>query len=326
MADSKLSALPELATTPAATDEFYINDGTVSKRIQYSNLGITAGFTSIIDDETYANYAIGLTALDSLTAGSGLRNVAIGEGAGTAITTGDCSVCIGYKAGIGIVATGESVAIGANTSTGSLNSAVVIGSTITNGEQTGGSSQCTSSVVIGHQAGKAMYSNNVSQVLIGYRAGQNITTGSSNICIGATASGPTTGMYCLQISTSACSLPSLTDNYQILIGTNSTVILPFIQGYFPSGEDNSSRQTFINGPCAQLNLTSGNVHGGDLVLRGGLASTTSAGVGGDLYLRAGTGGSTGSNGLVIMDNLPTSDPTVAGALWNNSGVLTVSAG
>lgn len=30
--------------------------------------------------------------------------------------------------------------------------------------------------------------------------------------------------------------------------------------------------------------------------------------------------------VVILDNLPTSDPLNAGQLWNNSGVLTVSAG
>ena len=32
------------------------------------------------------------------------------------------------------------------------------------------------------------------------------------------------------------------------------------------------------------------------------------------------------DGNVIMTGLPTSDPVVAGALWSNSGVLTVSAG
>ena len=30
--------------------------------------------------------------------------------------------------------------------------------------------------------------------------------------------------------------------------------------------------------------------------------------------------------VVIMNNLPTSDPLVAGQLWSNAGVLTVSAG
>jgi hypothetical protein len=33
-----------------------------------------------------------------------------------------------------------------------------------------------------------------------------------------------------------------------------------------------------------------------------------------------------ANGVVNMPNLPTYDPAVAGQLWNNSGVLTVSAG
>lgn len=34
----------------------------------------------------------------------------------------------------------------------------------------------------------------------------------------------------------------------------------------------------------------------------------------------------GTNSVVILSNLPTADPTVAGQLWSNLGVLTVSAG
>jgi len=34
----------------------------------------------------------------------------------------------------------------------------------------------------------------------------------------------------------------------------------------------------------------------------------------------------GTNSVVIISDLPTSDPSVAGQLWSNSGVLTVSAG
>lgn len=33
-----------------------------------------------------------------------------------------------------------------------------------------------------------------------------------------------------------------------------------------------------------------------------------------------------ASGVVIFSGLPTSDPAVAGRLWNNAGVLTVSAG
>lgn len=33
-----------------------------------------------------------------------------------------------------------------------------------------------------------------------------------------------------------------------------------------------------------------------------------------------------ASGTVILSGLPTADPLVAGQLWNNTGVLTVSAG
>jgi hypothetical protein len=33
-----------------------------------------------------------------------------------------------------------------------------------------------------------------------------------------------------------------------------------------------------------------------------------------------------ASGVVILSGLPTADPAVAGQLWNDSGVLTVSAG
>lgn len=39
-----------------------------------------------------------------------------------------------------------------------------------------------------------------------------------------------------------------------------------------------------------------------------------------------SGATTLSNASIIMSALPTSDPSVAGQLWSNSGVLTVSAG
>ena len=39
-----------------------------------------------------------------------------------------------------------------------------------------------------------------------------------------------------------------------------------------------------------------------------------------------TGAKTLSNAVVKMTNLPTSDPGVAGQLWNSSGTLKISAG
>jgi hypothetical protein len=39
-----------------------------------------------------------------------------------------------------------------------------------------------------------------------------------------------------------------------------------------------------------------------------------------------SGAKTFSNAVVKMTNLPTSDPAVAGQLWNSSGTLKISAG
>ncbi len=52
-ADTKLSDLTELATTPADSDEIYINDGGTSKKIQYSNLvGQFIESAAVIGDNT----------------------------------------------------------------------------------------------------------------------------------------------------------------------------------------------------------------------------------------------------------------------------------
>ncbi len=58
---------------------------------------------------------------------------------------------------------------------------------------------------------------------------------------------------------------------------------------------------------------------------------TQVNINGELEMQAGAYISFGSRTLTrsgnnIIVSLPTSDPAVAGALWSNSGVLTVSAG
>jgi len=63
--------------------------------------------------------------------------------------------------------------------------------------------------------------------------------------------------------------------------------------------------------------------GGDLMLSGG--STDSVDAGGDVILEGGDSTS-GTKGHIVLLNLPTSDPHVAGALWNSGGVLHISAG
>lgn len=46
----------------------------------------------------------------------------------------------------------------------------------------------------------------------------------------------------------------------------------------------------------------------------------------DVTIGPGAHSGTGSAGNLKVQNIPTADPHVAGAVWNNSGVLTVSAG
>ena len=66
-ADSKVSALAELAVTPADTDEMYINDGGTSKKIQYSNVmsGNSATATALAANGANCaadHYALGVDA------------------------------------------------------------------------------------------------------------------------------------------------------------------------------------------------------------------------------------------------------------------------
>ena len=63
MADFKLSDLVELAVTPADADEFYINDGGVSKKITYGTL--KADF--VHSDPTGVTGADAITNMMSLT-------------------------------------------------------------------------------------------------------------------------------------------------------------------------------------------------------------------------------------------------------------------
>ena len=67
-------------------------------------------------------------------------------------------------------------------------------------------------------------------------------------------------------------------------------------------------------------------NGGNVEIESGDGSTTGNGDGGDISVTLGSGGGTGSNGNLKLTNIPTSDPAVAGAVWNDSGTLKISAG
>jgi len=67
--------------------------------------------------------------------------------------------------------------------------------------------------------------------------------------------------------------------------------------------------------------------GGRLYLRGGggsSAASTAAANGGDVVIRGGTATGTGNNGHIMMDQIPSSDPGVPGAIYRTAGALMVS--
>lgn len=64
--------------------------------------------------------------------------------------------------------------------------------------------------------------------------------------------------------------------------------------------------TTFSGPVVSTNGFQGAVTG---AVAGAVAATTLS-----------------ASGAVVLSGLPTSDPAVAGQLWSNAGVLTVSAG
>jgi hypothetical protein len=80
-------------------------------------------------------------------------------------------------------------------------------------------------------------------------------------------------------------------------------------------------------PAAPKGAGAGKV-GGKVSLSGGNGSADGTGDahGGNVEIAGGTGYGTGHDGYIVMPNLPTADPAVAGALWNDSGTLKVSAG
>jgi len=75
----------------------------------------------------------------------------------------------------------------------------------------------------------------------------------------------------------------------------------------------------------QINIAAGVGDGGDTI---GATLEVLPGQpqhGGDIVLTPGVGGPI-RNGLVVLVGIPTSNPGVSGALWNDSGVLKISAG
>ena len=128
-----------------------------------NNVGIGKG---TFEDLTrgYNNVAVGAYTLKNVTTGS--NNMGIGDGALEAITTAGNNSAIGYYS-LKYVTGGANVAFGSNA-----------------GKGVSGSSNITQNVLIGQGAGQILETGGNYNVLVGYNAGNNSTTGDRNIIIG----------------------------------------------------------------------------------------------------------------------------------------------
>ncbi len=142
------------------------------------NLGI--GYQALYSNLSgVSNIAIGYSALRSSTSSS--YNIALGDSALSSNTTGQHNVGIGYQA-LSSNTTGQhNVGIGNSAllynQSGSAN--VVMGYSAGRGAY---GTSYSSSTIIGYQAG--ILNRGSGNILIGYQAGDNITTGNRNIIIG----------------------------------------------------------------------------------------------------------------------------------------------
>ena len=147
--------------------------------INNSFYGKDAGTAVTSGDE---NVAIGYEAFKSATTAS--QNTCIGSKAGSAVTGGN-NVCIGFRAGEdatsidSCVAVGKSAYDGANT--GNDNIAIGAGAMGDSGVTTGGSNTAVGKDALGHLTGGA------DNVAIGVNAGHAETDGNMNVFIGVQA-------------------------------------------------------------------------------------------------------------------------------------------
>lgn len=159
--------------------------------------------SGIFYDQGSWNIAIGDEALKANTTGH--RNIGIGYEAGTAITTGYYNTIIGARAGVKLTSGLRNIYIGVQAgqegTTGSDNTAVGSGAMlqVTTGYENAAFghlalSNITSgfyNVAIGRQAGLGVTTGS-NNVFAGYQAGSAVTSGTNNIAIGAAALGSAT--------------------------------------------------------------------------------------------------------------------------------------
>jgi hypothetical protein len=167
------------------------------------------------------NVALGDTALDSVEAGGGY-NVAIGSGAGTAITSGNANTFHGYSAGAATTISSDNTAIGAaalaTNILASSNTAVGKNALYTHNV---GSAATTYNTAVGHHAGLAV-TTGAENTIVGGLAGDALTDADFNTVVGTAAlSSDTLGSRSTALgygTLNSQNFTSATDSYNTAVG------------------------------------------------------------------------------------------------------------
>jgi hypothetical protein len=194
------------------------------------------------------NVAIGDTALDSIQS-TALRNVAIGSKALTGVTTGDDNVAIGFQAGlqtnsIDNIAIGNYALDGVDSGTGRN---IAIGKYSMTSNLASG---CFANTCLGYRTGNQITSGN-DNTLLGYEAGVAITTGSDNVAIGKnTLDNINTENYNVAIGHSALGGAS-SSNYSTAVGYRAGLLITTgshntILGSYTGNQDGLDIRTLSN--------------------------------------------------------------------------------
>jgi hypothetical protein len=219
--------------------------------------------TLIRSDLTNGNYAYGSGAGDSITVGSGLDNITIGENAGTAITTGDDNIILGTDAGVSLSTGTRNVFLGreaGSNSSGASNNFFV-------GYRTGRYAAGSSNVGLGTNAMSSTSFSGTNNSAIGQTALQSVTSGGNNIAIGYSAANLiTTASYGVFIGEQLDPASNTADS-QIAIGHRYAQTISGTIGAY-GDIDISNENVTITGTSAYSTATT-NQDGGNLVLQAG---------------------------------------------------------
>ncbi|KKQ35081.1 MAG: hypothetical protein US50_C0026G0005 [Candidatus Nomurabacteria bacterium GW2011_GWB1_37_5] len=287
-------------------------------------MGVDAGYFNNASNNTYIGNAAGTAstigafntfvgAFAGQSVSTGDNNTLLGTNVAGNLTSGDDNVILGFSSGSFLSTQINNVIIGSNAAqNASGNSMVIIG------KEAGTNNVDDGNLFIGTSAGKSNVSGGINQVFIGFEAGNNNTTGSSNTFVGYQAGLTNTDS---------------TDNafFGALAGLNADGLLGGSNSFFGSSAGESTttggNNVFVGTTAGFSNTTgSENTIIGSQANVGGIGLTNATAIGSLAFVSASNslvlGSINGVNGAINDTNvgIGTSSPTYLLEINGNGGV------